>query len=651
VWREVNVSSNLAADSRGYTGRENTTGICVYAGVRRGNFRFPSEIAARMPRVLLPIWAVFLVSSARLGAAPVFTHDVAPIVHRYCAPCHRPGEAGPFSLLTYKDVKAHALQIADVTRRRYMPPWLPEPGHGNFKDELRLTSDQIQTIADWVAAGSPEGPPDPLSEPPKFAEGWQLGEPDLILEASQAFSLAASGTDIYWNFIFTANIPSPRWVRAIEIRPGGKRLVHHANLYVDRAHSARQQEIAPGAGFPGMDAVIERTVFEPNDGRFLYWKPGGLPYNEPDGFAWRLDPGNDLVLNAHMQPSGKPEQVRPSIGLYFTDKPSTRFPMLVQLEHDGALNIPPGDRDFLVSDDFKLPMDVYLMGIYPHAHNLGHVLEAYATLPSPVTPSSPGTKASAAKPQREWLIRIPDWDRNWEAVYRYKEPMFLPKGTVISMRYHYDNSAANVRNPHSPPQRVHAGNRVRDEMAHLWLQILPAGGQDRRLELEEAVIRHSLEKYADDPAAHFHLGAIRLARLDAPGALTELQAALRIDPKNAETRNMTGSALSAVGRLSEAIGQFRLALELKPDYENARFNLARALIRAGKFGEAEDLFRKLVAVYPEDAQVHNVLGELLLRQGKNSEALAEFDRSIALDPSFEQAKKNREQAAAQVPQK
>jgi Tfp pilus assembly protein PilF len=603
-------------------------------------------------------------SAVRLGAAPVFTHDVAPIVHQYCAPCHRPGEAGPFSLLTYKDVKAHASQIADVTRRRYMPPWLPEPGHGNFKEELRLTADQIQTIADWVAAGSPEGPPESqLTEPPKFTDGWQLGEPDLILEASQAFSLPAAGTDIYWNFIFTAKVPSSRWVRAIEIRPGGKRLVHHANLYVDRAHSARQQEIAPGAGFPGMDAVIERTVFEPNDGRFLYWKPGGLPYNEPDGFAWRLDPGNDLVLNAHMQPSGKPERVRPSIGLYFTDKPGNQFPMLVQLENDGALNIPAGNRDFLVSDNFTLPMDVYLLAIYPHAHNLGHLMEAYATLPNvgqghalPVGTAegkSGGTSLatqSAAKPpgQREWLIRIPDWDRNWEAVYRYKEPMFLPKGTVISMRFHYDNSAANVRNPNNPPQRVHGGNRVRDEMAHLWLQVLPAGGRDRRLELEEAVIRHNLEKYPDDPAAHFHLGSIRLARLDAPGALTALQAALRIDPKNAETRNTAGSALLSVGRVSEAMDQFRLALELKPDYENARFNLARALIRAGKFGEAEDLFRKLVAVYPEDAQVHNVLGELLLRQGKNSEAVAEFDRAIALDPSFEAAKKNREQASSAV---
>jgi cytochrome c-type biogenesis protein CcmH/NrfG len=598
---------------------------------------------------------------AGLGsAAPAFNRDIAPIVYQYCAPCHRPGEAGPFSLLNYRDVKAHASQIADVTHRRYMPPWLAEPGHGTFRDELRLTADQIQTIGEWVAAGAPEGPPgDPHSVAPQFTDGWQLGPPDLILEASRAFSLPASGTDIYWNFIFTANIPAPRWVRAIEIRPGGKRLVHHANLYVDRAHSARRQEIAPGAGFGGMDVVIERPVFEPDDGRFLYWKPGGLPYSEPDGLAWRLEPGSDLVLNAHMQPSGKPEQVRPSIGLYFTDKPRTQFPMLVQLEHDGVLNIPPGDRDFLVSDNFKLPLDVYVLAVYPHAHNLGHVLEGYATLPTrekiPLAGArgsvKPGTAGAKPAGERQWLIRIPAWDRNWEAVYRYKEPVFLPKGSVISMRFHYDNSALNPRNPHNPPERVRGGNKVSDEMGHLWLQVLPAGGQDRRLELQEAVIRHALEKYPDDASAHFHLGAIRKARLDAPGALAEFQTAVRGEPGNPEARNMLGSAFAAVGRVSEAIDQFRLALELRPDYQNARFNLARALIRAGKFDEAADLFRKLVAAYPNDAQARNGLGELLFRQGKYSEAVVEFDRAIALDPSFEQAKKNRELAMEQVSQK
>jgi Tetratricopeptide repeat len=522
-----------------------------------------------------------------LSAAPTFHSDVAPIVHQYCSPCHRPGEAGPFPLLTYADVKSHAKQIADVTRRRYMPPWLPERGHGVFQDELRLTADQIQTIADWAAVGSPEG--SRMVEPPTAVSNvdWQLGEPDLVLEAPHAYPLPSSGSDIYWNFIFTANIPAGRWVRAIEIRPGDKRLVHHANLYVDRSHSARKQELVAGAGFGGMDPVIERPVYEPDDGHFLYWKPGGIPYSEPDGLAWRLDPGSDLVLNAHLQPSGKPEQVRPTIGLYFTDKPRNRYPMLLQLEHDGALNIPAGVSDFLVADDFKLPMDAYILAIYPHAHNLGHELEAYATTPSG---------------QRESLIRIPAWDRNWESVYRYKEPVFLAKGAVISMRFHFDNSSANPRNPHDPPQPVRAGNKTSDEMGHLWLQVLPADPKDHRLELQEAVLRHTLEKYPNDSSALLHLGAIRMARFDTSGAVANLQAAVRANPANPEARNMLGSALAAVGRGSEAVDQFRLAIKLRPDYQNARFNLARALVKAGRLDEAIALLREVVAAFPEDAQ-------------------------------------------------
>ncbi len=172
----------------------------------------------------------------------------------------------------------------------------------------------------------------------------------------------------------------------------------------------------------------------------------------------------------------------PSVGLYFTDKPPTRFPVLVQLEHDGALNIPAGDRDFIVTDDFRMPVDVDVLAVYPHAHYLGKLLEGYATLPD-------GT--------RKWLIRIPDWDLNWQAVYRYREPVFLPKGSVVSMRYHYDNSAANPRNPNHPPKRVRAGNQATDEMGHLWLQVLPRGAADHRRTIQEAIMRHRLEKYPE----------------------------------------------------------------------------------------------------------------------------------------------------------
>ncbi len=566
--------------------------------------------------------AGILIAMVPVQAAVTWSHDVAPVVYQYCAQCHRPGEAGPFALLTYDDVKKHARQIADLTHRRVMPPWLPDPGP--FQDQLRLTDDQIRMFAEWAAAGAPEGDASETPAPPKFTEGWQLGPPDLVLEASEPYHLPASGTDYYWNFVFTAHVPTRKWVRAIEIRPGDRRLVHHANLYVDRAHSASPS----GAGFPGMDFVIERPINDPDDGHFLYWKPGGIPYSEPDGFAWRLDPNDDLVLNAHMQPSGKPELVRPQVGLYFTDHPQAHFPMVLQLQDDNAINIPPGAHDYLVSDDFDLPMDVDVLAIYPHAHYLGKVLEAYATLPS-----------GCRKP----LIRIGDWNRNWEAVYRYKEPVFLPRGSTISMRFHYDNSTANVRNPHNPPKRVRAGNTAMDEMGHLYLQVLPRGGRDRRVELQEALLRHRIEKYPTDYEAHMHLGAIRLARFDPSGAAAELQLSLRGLPTNPEAHNELGSAMLAMGRNTEAIEQFRMALKLRPEYPNARYNLARALIKSGRLVEATSLYRQVVAAFPNDPEAHDGLGDLLFREGQFEEALKEFDRALEIDPKFENAKADREQ--------
>jgi len=581
-------------------------------------------------------WLAALAMSLSVRAAPpvTFAHDIAPIVYEHCAPCHRPGEAGPFPLLTFEDVKKRATQIADVTRRRYMPPWPPEAGHGDFSGELRLTDTQIGLIADWVSQGSPVGDPSAIPPPPHFTVGWQLGPPDLIVEADQAYALASSGPDVFWNFILKPQVKISRFIRAIEIRPGDKRVVHHANLYVDRARSARAQEKSAGAGFSGMDPIIERTAFDPDDGHFLFWKPGTTPRIEPDGFAWRLDPGNDLVLNAHLQTTGKPEQIRPSVGLYFTDRPQTRFPLLVQLEHDGALNIPAGARDFLVSDDFRLPLDADVLAVYPHAHYLGHLLEGYATLPSG---------------ERKWLIRIPDWDPAWQGVYSYRTPLFLPKGTVISMRYHYDNSAANPRNPNQPPRRVNAGNQATDEMGHLWLQVLPktAPGRlngDRRMELEEAVLRHYLEKYPDDFMGHFKLGTLRLARLDPPGALAMLQTAVRLEPDHPEARNMLGASLAALGRTAEAIPQFRLALKGRPDYQNARYNLARALVKTGMYDEAFENFRQILIALPQDTDVRNELGELYLSRERFSEAIEQFDRTITIDPKNETARKDRDLA-------
>ena len=579
-----------------------------------------------VPLALAAVWA---------APAATFSHDIAPIIYEKCAPCHHPGEAAPFSLLTYQDVKKRAALIATVTRSGYMPPWLPERGYGDFEGERRLTPEQIATIAEWVKEGAPEGSPADTPPPPTFPSEWQLGTPDLVIEAPGTFELPASRRDVYWNAILTPPITTRRWVRAIEIRPGDRRLVHHANLMVDRMGSARAQETAPGKGFPGMDVILMGSPFDPG-GHLPFWKPGSPPHVEPDGFALRLDPGNDLVLNMHLQPSGKPEEVRPSIGLYFTDKPETRFPLVFELENDNALDIPAGARDFAISDDFTLPMAVDVLAIYPHAHYLGKLLEAWATLPD-------GSK--------KWLIRIPDWDPNWQAVYYYREPVALPKDAVIHMRYHYDNSAANPRNPNHPPERVGAGNQATDEMGHLWLQVLPRGPGDRRRELQEAVIRHRLAKDPYDFEAHMNLGAIELTRLNPQGAITELREAVGLGPNRPEPHNMLGLALASMGRNADAIEQYIQALRLRPAFASARYNLAVALAKSGKVDDAVEQLRKILADNPGDPSARRRLadaltlrGVLLLRDGKRDDAVAQFEEALKLDPTNEEARENRDQA-------
>ena len=573
-----------------------------------------------------------VMAAAQTTPHPTFAHDIAPVFYQYCSSCHRPAGPAPFSLLTYEDAKLHAQQIVSAVRDRSMPPWLPEPGHGDFIDERSLSDIQVHLIVDWVENGLPQGPPSEIPPPPHFAEGWQLGPPDMILEAAQPFSLPTSGSDVFWNFIFSPSLKATRYVRAIEIHPGNARAIHHANLLIDRTHSARRQEAQPGAGFPGMELTLARNPFD-FPSHFLFWKPGSTPWVEPDGLSWRLDPGNDLILNAHLMAMNMPMQVQPSIGLYFTDKPPDRFPMLIQLEHDGALDIPAGDRDVVVSDDFRLPLDAEVLAVYPHAHYLGHLLEGYATLPSG---------------ERKWLIRIPAWDPKWQAVYHYREPIFLPKDSIISMRWHYDNSAASPRNPNHPPRRVKSGNDSTDEMGHLWLQLVPHGPGDPRRELAEAVARHRLEKYPDDPSAHVLLGALMLARLDPAGAIAELESAVRLAPKQSEARNWLGVSLEAVGRLPEAVAEFRRALELDPDYADASYNLAKALVRSGQFDEARRYFALAVAAYPQDAEVRCDFGELLLRIGKPAEALEQFNQALAVDPSHQAARSDRDLAMQQL---
>jgi Flp pilus assembly protein TadD len=330
--------------------------------------------------------------------------------------------------------------------------------------------------------------------------------------------------------------------------------------------------------------------------------------------AWRAEPGMNLVMNVHLRPSGKPETVSPEIGLYFTDKPQTQFPMLIQLEHDTSIDIPAGDKDFVVRDEFRAPLDLKVLAVYPHAHYLGKVLQAYATLPDG---------------SQKWLIRIPDWDLNWQGVYRFRTPLELRKGTVITMEYHYDNSADNVRNPNNPPQRVVEGDSAINEMGHLWLQVLPDEPGDHRVVLQEALSRHRLEKYPQDFSANFILGDLMLSQDKAEEAIPYFEKASMALKGSALAASELGVALAEAGRVPEAVEQLQRALALDPDYSDARYNLAGVEAQNGQWEAAAKDYKEVVKERPENSKAQQHLGEVLLLWGDDLAKEGESEGAVA----------------------
>jgi Flp pilus assembly protein TadD/mono/diheme cytochrome c family protein len=580
-------------------------------------------LAASFVTISVTKWRVHAAEdSAPQKANVTWSGEIAPLVYKNCTTCHHPGGGGPFSLLTYHDARRWGAQMATVTQSRFMPPWLPEHGYGDFADERRLSSEDIAKIAQWVKAGMPEGNSAAAPPAPKYSEAWEYGKPDLVLSVERPFSLPASGTDVFRNFVLPYPLQQTHYIRAMEIRPGAPQIVHHANVLIDRTASFRRAHPEQWRdGVPGMELEVGAgNEFDP-DSHFLFWKPDTPVLVEPEGMPWRLDAGNDLILNMHLKPSGKAEVITAEVGLYFTDQPPSKQPMLLQLEHDSALDIPAGRREFVVEDELKLPVDVEVLGIYPHAHYLGKVLEAWATLPDQ---------------QRRWLIRIPDWDIDRQSVYRYRKPVLLPRGSVVHMHYIYDNSTENVHNPHDPPVRVKAGNRSEDEMAHLWLQVLPVNaaknGPDPRLLLEEAWMRNKLAKDPGDMLALYNLASSLAGQGRYADAVAAYQHLLTLHPGDERGLNGLGAALNDSGDWQRAQKIFSELIAAHPESCDGRFNLASLELKHDQASDAEQQFRTMLAQCPADAGIRSGLGVALAGAGQSEAAQAEFQRALAIDP-------------------
>lgn len=411
-----------------------------------------------MIRFLIVSASLLMLAAPAAARTVTFNEDVAPLVWKNCAGCHRPGEVAPFALLSYRDVSKRADQIVDVAERRIMPPWKPVPGHGEFSNGRRLSSAELNLLKQWIADGLAEGDAAKQPTPPTFAEGWQLGTPDQVITMTEPAEVPADGRDMYLNVILPVQVPTGKYIKAIEFRPSNRRVVHHAVLFYDTSGKARTRDKEdPRQGF---QAVTPPGQFLP--GALAIWTPGRLAMPLPEGLSMPWPENADLVLNLHLHPSGKPEQEQSSIGVHFTSEPPQRTMVDVMLI-DTKIDIPPGERAFQTHDSCILPIDADLLTIFPHMHMIGKQMTVTATLPD-------GT----VKP----LLKIDDWDFNWQDLYQYAQPVRLPRGTRIDMASVHDNSAENPRNPSSPPQRVRWGEQTLNEMSIAFLNLMPANEQD-----------------------------------------------------------------------------------------------------------------------------------------------------------------------------
>jgi tetratricopeptide (TPR) repeat protein/mono/diheme cytochrome c family protein len=564
--------------------------------------------------------------STRTDEAVTFSRDIAPILFARCAGCHRPGGDAPMPLLTYQQARPWARAIATEVTTREMPPWKPEPGFGEFVGERRLTSREIGLIERWVAEGAAAGDPADLPPAPRASEGWQHGDPDLVVRLPE-FVLRAEGGDVFRNFVVALPVTETRYVRGLELRPGS-RVVHHANLRLDPTSASRRLDERDPE--PGYDGMILRSADYP-EGHFLGWTPGQAAPLAPPDLAWRLNPGTDLVVQLHMRPDGNATTLRPTIGLFFARDAPTRTPSILRLGRQ-TIDIAPGATNYRTSDSYVLPVDVEVHAIQPHAHARAREVQAWATLPD-----------GARRP----LIAIRRWDVHWQDQYRYAAPFWLPAGTRLDMEYVFDNADTNPRNPDRPVKRVMWGWRSSDEMGDVWVQVMTRSEEDRR-RLDRDVRRKMAEEDAIGSEAivrrepdHVDLRndaaqlSLELGRPDA--ALRHFEAVRRLEPQSAAARYNVGIALEAAGRVADAMRRYEEALDLDPEYSVAHNNLGTLLLAARRVEQARHHFERAVETGPNNAEAHNNLGGLLVAFGEVDRATTHLENALRLRPVYPEA--------------
>ena len=393
------------------------------------------------------------------AGAPTFNKDVAPILYKNCVGCHRPGEIAPMSLLTYQDARPWAKAIRDEVSEGNMPPWHADAPKGTFHNERGLTDAEKDTLVQWANGGAQRGDQKDLPAAPTFAEGWQIGKPDVVLEMQEEYRVPAEGTVQYEYFYIPTNFTEPRYVRAIEVRPGNREVVHHVLVYYrakpdqQRTPAIRQkpEQVQFPKETPGIHGHPARTDLPPR--RILAtYAPGTNPQVMPAGTAIRLEPGGVLELQMHYTTNGEAASDRTKVGLIFSKDSSPRE---IRPSHfmNASLTIPAGAADVAVDAEVEFLQDATLWGIFPHTHLRGKKWEYKLVEPD-----------GSSRP----ILSVPRYDFNWQTYYMFKEPLQIAKGSKIVSTAWYDNSAANKSNP-DPKTEVKWGDQTWEEMQYTGL--------------------------------------------------------------------------------------------------------------------------------------------------------------------------------------
>lgn len=405
--------------------------------------------------------------AAKAGGPVTYYRDVAPILQTHCQTCHRPGEVGPFALMNYRQAVNWAGDIKEYTQSRKMPPWKPVEGVA-FHNERRLSDKDLATLATWADHGTPEGNPKDAPPPRTFTDGWQLGQPDLVLTVPDEFQVGPSGSDIFRCFVLPTGLTEDKFVNAVEVRPGNPRVVHHSLLFIDTTGQGRkleqkQQELGVkeddkdrGPGY----SVAMGVGFLPQGG-LGGWAPGQMARYLPENTGYHLPKGSDVVMQLHYHRNGRTERDRTTIGLYFAKKPVGKRYQSVTIPGGGRgatgflrLAIPAGAEKHLITGTIWVDHDCTLHSVMPHMHMIGRQIKVTVTPPD--GPSQP-------------LVGIEDWDYNWQETYVLKEPMRIKAGTRFDVEAVYDNSDKNPNNPFNPPRTIRFGEQTTNEMCFVFL--------------------------------------------------------------------------------------------------------------------------------------------------------------------------------------